>query len=40
MDLTQAVPLSFVFETIGGIFLIVAVGIAAVKRAKKIKETK
>ncbi len=34
-DISQPVPLSFIIETIGAIFALVAIGILGVKRAKK-----
>ena len=40
MDFSQAVPLSLIIETIAGIFVFVALGVIAVKQAKKLKETK
>ncbi|MDD2829324.1 MAG: hypothetical protein PHW18_07115 [Sulfuricurvum sp.] len=39
VDVTQAVPMSFIFETIGAIFVIIALGIMMVKQAKKKKES-
>lgn len=38
IDVTQPVPLSFVFETIGVIFVVIALGIMMVKQAKRRKE--
>ncbi len=39
-DLAQPVPLSFVFETIAAIFVVIGIGIAAVLRAKKLKDNR
>jgi hypothetical protein len=39
-DLSQPVPLSFVIETIAAIFAVIGIGIAAVIRAKKVKENR
>jgi len=38
IDVTQAVPLSFIAETVGVIFVVIALGIAMVKQAKRRKE--
>jgi len=38
VDISQPVPFSFILETVGGIFVLIAMGIAAVKLAKKSKE--
>lgn len=35
IDVTQPVEMSFVFETIGAIFVVIALGIMMVKQAKK-----
>lgn len=37
-DLSQPVPMSFVVETLVVIFAVIGLGIAAVMRAKKVKE--
>jgi hypothetical protein len=37
-DLSQPAPLSFVVETILVIFAVIAIGILAVRRAKKAKD--
>jgi hypothetical protein len=39
IDVTQAVPLSFIIETVGVIFIVIAIGIAMVKQAKRRKES-
>lgn len=39
IDVTQPVPLSFIAETVGGIFIVIALGIAMVKQAKRRKES-
>jgi hypothetical protein len=39
IDVTQSVPLSFVFETVGVIFIVIAIGIMMVKQAKRKKES-
>jgi hypothetical protein len=38
IDFTQPVPLSFVAETVGVIFIVIALGIMMVKQAKSRKE--
>jgi hypothetical protein len=38
IDLTQPVPMSFIIETVGVIFIVIAIGIAMVKQAKRKKE--
>ncbi|HLD24025.1 MAG TPA: hypothetical protein VJA83_08770 [Sulfuricurvum sp.] len=38
IDLTQPVPMSFIIETVGVIFIVIALGIAMVKQAKRKKE--
>jgi len=37
-DLASPVPLSFIIETVAVIFAVIAVGILAVRRAKKAKD--
>ena len=37
-DLTQSAPMSFIIETILVIFLVIAIAIVAVKRAKNAKD--
>jgi hypothetical protein len=39
IDLTQPVPLSFVAETVGVIFIVIALGIMMVRNAKRRKES-
>lgn len=39
IDVTQPVPLSFVAETVGVIFIVIAMGIMMVKQAKRRKES-
>ena len=39
IDVTQPVPLSFVAETVGVIFIIIALGIMMVRNAKRRKES-
>ncbi|HEX5328676.1 hypothetical protein [Sulfuricurvum sp.] len=39
IDVTQPVPLSFVAETVGVIFIVIALGIMMVKNAKRRKES-
>jgi hypothetical protein len=39
IDVTQAVPMSFIVETVGVIFVVIALGIAMVKQAKRRKES-
>lgn len=39
IDVTQPVPLSFVAETVGVIFIVIALGIVMVKQAKRQKES-
>lgn len=38
IDVTQPVPMSFIAETVGVIFVVIALGIAMVKQAKRRKE--
>jgi hypothetical protein len=38
IDVTQSVPMSFIIETIGIIFVMIAVGVMMVKYAKRTKE--
>jgi hypothetical protein len=38
IDLTQPVPMRFIIETVGVIFVVIALGIAMVKQAKRKKE--
>ncbi len=38
IDVTQPVPMSFVIETVGIIFAVIALGIVMVKQAKRQKE--
>lgn len=38
IDVTQPVPISFIVETVGAIFVVIAFGIAMVKQAKRRKE--
>jgi hypothetical protein len=38
IDMTQPVPMSFVVETVGVIFIVIGIGIAMVKQAKRRKE--
>jgi len=38
-SISEAVPFSFVVETVLIIFVFVGIGILAVKRAKKVKES-
>ncbi|MDQ1299095.1 MAG: hypothetical protein QG558_1634 [Campylobacterota bacterium] len=38
IDVTQSVPMSFIIETIGVIFAMIAVGILMVRYAKRTKE--
>ena len=40
VNIIEPVPFTFVLETIGVIFGAIAIGIAIVKQAKKIKEIK
>jgi hypothetical protein len=37
-DVSQPVPLSFIFQTIGAIFVVVGIGIMIVRRVKKRSE--
>lgn len=37
IDVTQPVPLPFVFETVGVIFVVIALGIMMVRNAKQKK---
>ena len=37
-DITQAVPMAFIAETVLIIFMLVGIGIWGVKRAKKLEE--
>jgi hypothetical protein len=39
IDVTQPVSLSFVAETVGVIFIVIALGIMMVKQAKRRKES-
>jgi bacteriorhodopsin len=39
IDVSQPVPMSFVFETVGVIFAVIALGIMMVKQAKRRKES-
>jgi len=39
IDVTQPVPLSFVAETVGVIFIVIALGIMMVRNAKRRKES-
>ncbi len=39
IDVTQSVPLSFVAETVGVIFIVIALGMMMVKQAKRRKES-
>jgi len=39
IDVTQPVPLSFVAETVGVIFVVIAIGIMMVRNAKRRKES-
>lgn len=39
IDVTQPVPLSFVAETVGVIFIVIALGIMMVRQAKRKKES-
>ena len=39
IDFSQPVPMSFIVETVGVIFAVIAVGIAMVKQAKRRKES-
>ena len=39
IDMTQPVPFSFVAETVGVIFIVIALGILMVKQAKRRKES-
>lgn len=38
IDISQPVPMSFVAETVGVIFAVIAIGIIMVKQAKRKKE--
>ena len=38
IDVTQSVPMSFIIETIGVIFAMIAVGVMMVRKAKRTKE--
>jgi len=38
IDMTQPVAISFVIETVGVIFIVIALGILMVKQAKRKKE--
>lgn len=40
IDVTQPVPLSFVAETVGIIFIVIALGIMMVRNAKRRKESR
>ena len=39
IDVTQPVPMSFVAESVGVIFIVIALGIMMVKNAKRRKES-
>lgn len=39
IDVTQPVPMSFIAETVGVIFIVIALGILMVKQAKRKKES-
>jgi predicted membrane protein len=39
IDFTQPVPFSFIAETVGVIFIVIALGIMMVKQAKRRKES-
>lgn len=39
VDVTQPVPLSFIALTVGVILIVIAIGIAMVKQAKRRKES-
>ena len=39
IDVSQPVPMNFVFETVGAIFAVIAIGIWMVKQAKRRKES-
>jgi hypothetical protein len=39
IDVTQPVPSSFIVETVGVIFIVIALGIMMVKQAKRKKES-
>jgi len=39
IDVSQPVPMNFVFETVGSIFAVIAIGIWMVKQAKRRKES-
>jgi hypothetical protein len=38
-SISEAVPFSFIIETVVLIFVFVGIGVMAVKRAKKVKES-
>jgi glucose uptake protein GlcU len=38
IDMTQPVPMSFIFESVGVIFAVIGLGIMMVKQAKRRKE--
>ena len=40
IDVTQSVPMSFIIETIGVIFVVIALGILMVRKAKRTKENR
>ncbi|MDP3265347.1 MAG: hypothetical protein Q8M39_00835 [Sulfuricurvum sp.] len=40
IDVTQSVPMSFIVETIGAIFAMIAVGVLLVIKAKRTKENR
>ena len=40
INVTQPVPLSFVAETVGVIFIVIALGIMMVRNAKRRKESR
>lgn len=39
IDVAQPVPMGFILETVGVIFLVIAAGIYMVKKAKRTKES-
>ncbi len=39
IDVTQPVPMVFIFETVGVIFAVIGAGIYMVKKAKRTKES-
>jgi hypothetical protein len=40
IDVTQAVPMNFIVETVGVIFIVIALGIMMVRNAKRRKESR